>query len=161
MSTLRSHFISGATAIELTTEEAIERLRSEAVGRVCIEVHSYPVAFPVNYIVDETPAGSRIVIRTSPDSPIGTYRGVASLEVDRIDLPAGRAWSVLVRGELTPLAGQPPSEDRRPFVADPRTRWMELTIGPVSGRRFVADACGFAVEWQLEPTARARVADRL
>ena len=41
---------------------------------------------------------------------------------------------------------------RTPFVSDDRTRWMELTIVALRGRRFVADVSGFAVDWQLEPT---------
>jgi hypothetical protein len=33
---------------------------------------------------------------------------------------------------------------------------MELTIVAVSGRRFVTDVSGFAVEWQLEPRPPGR-----
>ena len=52
-----------------------------------------------------------------------------------------------------------PNEDTHPLVSDHRTRWMELTIVALSGRRFVADASAFAVEWQLEPTKRPHRAD--
>ena len=149
----------GAHAITLTMAETMERLRSEAVGRICIDVNGYPSAMPVNYVVDDTLDGPRIAIRTAPNNEIGSYNGLASLEVDRVQLAAGRAWSVIVRGDLRPLVGRTPDEDSHPFVSDRRTRWMELTIVAVSGRRFVADVSGFAVEWQLEPTTSARRAD--
>jgi len=155
MDTASLQHVSGASATTMTREESLQRLHREAVGRVCIEVDDYPVAFPVNYVVDDSTGGNRIVIRTAPDSVIGSYRGLASLEVDRIDLAAGRAWSVIVLGELAPIVGRPPNQDPRPFVSDQRTRWMELDIGPVSGRRFVADTPGFVVEWQLEPSTGA------
>ena len=148
--------VSGASAIELTMAESFERLRSEAVGRICIDVGGYPIAMPINYVVDETLDGPRIAVRTAPSTEIGSYHGRASLEVDRFDLAAGRAWSVIVRGDLYPLVGRHPNEDTHPFVSDRRTRWMELTIVAVSGRRFVADVSGFAVEWQLEPTPPER-----
>jgi nitroimidazol reductase NimA-like FMN-containing flavoprotein (pyridoxamine 5'-phosphate oxidase superfamily) len=151
--------VTGASAIRLTMAETLERLRSEAVGRLCIDVNGYPIAMPINYVVDETPDGPRIAVRTAPDSEIGSYLGLASLEVDRLDVAAGRAWSVIVRGDLHPLVGRTPNEDTHPFVSDHRTRWMELTIVSLSGRKFVADASGFAVDWQLEPTTSAGRAD--
>ena len=144
--------VSGASVIELTMAESFERLRGEAVGRICIDVGGYPIAMPINYVVDETLDGPRIAVRTAPSTEIGSYHGRASLEVDRFDLAGGRAWSVIVRGDLYPLIGRRPNEDTHPFVSDRRTRWMELTIVAVSGRRFVVDGSGFAVEWQLEPT---------
>ena len=134
------------------------RLLSEAVGRICIDVDGYPVAMPVNYVVDETLGDARIVVRSAPHTEIGRYHGRASLEVDRFDLAAGRAWSVIVRGDLHPLVGREPATDTHPFVSDHRTRWMELTIVALSGRRFVADVTGFDVEWQLEPTTGAEQA---
>ena len=149
----------GAHAITLTMAETMERLRSEAVGRICIDVDGYPVAVPINYIVDDTIDGPRIAVRTAPNTKIGSYHGLASLEVDRVDPAGGRAWSVIVRGDLHPLFWRKPNEDTHPFVSDRRTRWMELTIVALSGRRFVADASAFAVEWQLEPTKRPHRAD--
>jgi nitroimidazol reductase NimA-like FMN-containing flavoprotein (pyridoxamine 5'-phosphate oxidase superfamily) len=148
--------VAGAAAIKLTMAETLERLRSEAVGRVCIDVNGYPIALPINYVVDETLDGPRIAVRTTPDTEIGSYQGLASLEVDSFDIAAGRAWSVIVRGDLRPLVGRRPNEDTHPFVSDHRTRWMELTIVALSGRRFVADVSHFVVEWQLEPTSTAR-----
>jgi nitroimidazol reductase NimA-like FMN-containing flavoprotein (pyridoxamine 5'-phosphate oxidase superfamily) len=134
----------------LATAESLERLRSEPVGRVCIEIDGYPVAVPVNYVVEETDAGTRIVIRTSPTSMIGAYRGRASLEVDRCDLTSGRAWSVIVRGELTAHVGDAASAVPRPFVADERSQRMDLTIASISGRAFTVERPEFTVDWQLE-----------
>jgi nitroimidazol reductase NimA-like FMN-containing flavoprotein (pyridoxamine 5'-phosphate oxidase superfamily) len=141
----------GAAATKLMAAESVALLRSETVGRVCIDVDGYPVALPINYVVDDTIDGCRIVVRSDPATVIGSYQGRASLEVDHFDLVAGRAWSVIVRGELANLTGRKPNTAPRPFVSDGRTRWMELRIVSISGRRFVADRSGFSVEWQLEP----------
>jgi hypothetical protein len=132
----------------LPPAESLGLLRSEEVGRICIDLDGYPVAFPVNYVVDDTIDGARIVLLTARRTVIGTYNGRASLEVDRFDLDAREAWSVIVRGELAPLAGRKPNESPRPLVSD-RHHWMELTIVSVSGRTFAAGRKRFAVDWQL------------
>jgi hypothetical protein len=141
----------GADATTLATAESLELLRTEQVGRVCIDIDGYPVAFAVNYIVDETPAGPGIVIRTPPASMIGEYRGRASLEVDHCDLTSGRTWSVIVRGELTASLGDGTGALPRPFVSEDRSRRMELTIASMTGRAFTVERSGFMVDWQLAP----------
>ncbi len=92
----------------MATADAIGLLQGHDVGRLSLDVGGYPIALPVNYSVDDRSHERRIVIRTSPRSTIGTYAGPASLEVDSFDLPDGRAWSVLVRGELSRLDGPRP-----------------------------------------------------
>lgn len=142
----------GAVGYELTAWECLEKLRGEFVGRLCIIDHGYPVAFPISYRVDGSDDDARIVMRASPATTIGSYEGLASLEVDDIDLDAGRAWSVIVRGHLRPLLGAP-GVDPQPLLTVNRTRWLELPIAAISGRRFVADrpGAGFTVEWQSAP----------
>ena len=53
-------------------------------------MNGYAIAMPVNYVVDETVDGVRIAVRTAPDTEIGSYNGLASLEVDRFGLAARR-----------------------------------------------------------------------
>ena len=123
----------------MTTADSISLLQAHDVGRLIVDVDGYPVAFPVNYSVDDKSRERRIVVRTAPRGTIGSYQGHASLEVDSIDLPDGRAWSVLVRGHLSRLRGPKPDPGPDPFVSDGRTRWMQLTVHEVDGRRFAGD----------------------
>jgi hypothetical protein len=143
----------GAVSYGIMRSECLDLLRSEPVGRICVLEHGFPVAFPVNYKLDDEGDKLRIVMRTAPETAIGRHRGSASLAVDRIALDDGRAWSVIVRGQLRPLLGTPGSVDPDPLLKTGRSCWMTLDIEAVSGRRFVVrrDAGEFAVEWQVEP----------
>jgi len=146
---------AGAASYEMTRTECLDLLRSEPVGRICVLEHGFPIAFPVNYKIVDDDGDLRIVLRTAPDTTIGRYRGSASLQVDRIALDAGRAWSVIVRGQLRPLLGALGSVDPEPLLKTGRSFWMTLHVEAVSGRRFVVqrDAGEFAVEWQVEPAS--------
>ena len=144
----------GASTFELTSWESLDRIREQPVGRICILEHGVPIAFPVNYRVAGDPPECRIVMRTAPATAVGRYDGSASLEVDDIDLGSGRAWSVIVRGQLRPMLGEDPPADPRPLVTAGRTRWMMLTADVISGRRFVVrrGRDEFTVDWQSEPS---------
>jgi hypothetical protein len=146
----------GAASSEIVRSECLDLLRSEPVGRICVLEHGFPIAFPVNYKLVDDDGEIRIVVRTAPDTTIGRYRGNVSLEVDRIALDAGRAWSVIVRGQLRRLLGAPGSVDPEPLLKTGRSCWMTLDVEAISGRRFVVrrDAGEFAVEWQVEPASR-------
>ncbi len=111
---------------------------------------SYPIAFPINYRVTGDPPKCQIVMRTAPATAIGRYHGSASLEVDHIDLGSGRAWSVIVRGQLRQTLGEDTSVDPGPLVTAGRTRWMTLTADAISGRRFLVRRGDdqFTVDWQ-------------
>jgi hypothetical protein len=126
----------------MTTADAISLLQAHDVGRLSLDVGGYPVALPVNYAVDDRSHEHRIVVRSAPRSTIGSYQGHASLEVDSFDPRDGVAWSVLVRGELGRLHGPKPVPGPDPFVSDGRTRWMQLKIDEVDGRRFAGDRAG-------------------
>ena len=101
-----------ASTMELTLAESFERLRGEAVGRICIDVGGYPIAMPINYLVDDTLDGPRIAVRTAPSTEIGSCHGRASLEVARFDLAAGWAWSVIVEVTCIRWSGDIPMRTR-------------------------------------------------
>jgi hypothetical protein len=94
---------------------------------------------------------SYIIIRTALRSLMARYSGLASFEVDDIDVSARTAWSVLVRGTIrhTHEPEELPAPD--PWIDDGRHLWLMLEIGSISGRRFVAHQAhdGFSVEWDL------------
>jgi nitroimidazol reductase NimA-like FMN-containing flavoprotein (pyridoxamine 5'-phosphate oxidase superfamily) len=129
------------TITTMSEEDALSLLQGRDVGHLSLQVDGYPLTLPVNYAVDLRPRSTdRIIIRAAPKSVIGTYRGPASIEVDHIDRSRGTAWSVLVRGDLGRVAGRRPPLDPEPFVSEGRTRWMQLVIRHVDGRRFAGDA---------------------
>ena len=141
----------GAQRTELTEWESTELLRTRSVGRMCVIDHGYPLAIPISYQVVGSKHAVRIVVRTAPESILGRYEGLASLEVDDIALDNGTAWSVIVRGALRHVAGAHDFPDPRPLVTNDRELWITLTPSAVSGRRFVVRkaADGFSVDWQL------------
>lgn len=141
----------GAQRFELPTWECYSLLRREGIARLCILDQGYPVAFPVNYSMRGTDDSITAVVRTAPGTVMGRYEGLASLEVDHIDLEAGTAWSVIVRGSLHHVVGRPDLPDPEPLVTEGRNRWVELVPTAVTGRRFTVNVSsgGFPVDWQL------------
>lgn len=132
--------------------ECMSLVESAAVGRVGIIDHGYPIALPVNYRLIGVGDEREIVIRTTPDTVVGRYTGLASLEVDEIDLETKQAWSVLVCGHLRHEPGAHGLPDPHPWL-DSRHHWMVMSTDSVSGRRFVGTpgADGYSVEWEIRP----------
>ena len=143
----------GADRFELTERESQALLQGESIGRLCLIDHGYPLAIPISYSITHNDAGgaTRVVIRTAPETMLGRYEGLASLEVDSIDLDAGVAWSVIVRGVLSRVIGTFELPDPKPLLTEGRHRWMALDIRAITGRRFLVNRAsdGFAVDWQL------------
>jgi hypothetical protein len=137
---------------ELSTWESMTLLGTMGIGRLCVIDQGFPLAVPVNYRIAGGSVGAQtVVIRTAPNTLIGRYEGLASLEVDDIHLDAGTAWSVMVRGALRRVVGTHDLPDPCPVLPEGRVQWMTMSIGAVSGRRFRLDPDGerFAVEWQM------------
>ncbi len=146
----------GADRFELTERESVTLLQGQSIGRVCLIDHGYPLALPISYSVSSddgegADGAIRVVIRTAPETMLGRYEGLASLEVDSIDLDAGVAWSVIVRGTLARMLGTFELPDPKPLLTEGRHRWMTLEMRSITGRRFLVNraADGFSVDWQL------------
>jgi uncharacterized protein len=135
---------------ELPRHECVDLLTRHSIGRLSIIDHDCPVAFPVNYRFDGSTAQPKVILRTAPDTLIGRYLGQASLEIDHIDLEAGTAWSVIVRGTLKHVLGTHDLPDPSPIL-DGRNRWLVLETSAISGRRFALSHAsdGYPVDWQL------------
>jgi hypothetical protein len=135
---------------EIPVWESFELLRSRTIGRLCIVEHGYPIAVPINYRIVDADGRPTIVVRTAPDTMLGRYTGLASLEVDEIDLDRATAWSVIVRGGLQRAFGEHHLPDPRPLVGNDRGRWMTLEVAATSGRRFILRPAvdDYFVEWQ-------------
>ena len=123
---------------ELDTEECLELLRDQVVGRLAVAIRDQPDIFPINYIVDR----GCIMFRTAEGTKLAAAvlgRGVA-FEVDGIS-DGGDAWSVIVKGhavelqrmhELFAAADLP----LFPWHASPKHRFVRIEPVLISGRRF-------------------------
>ncbi len=139
--------------IELMTRECVELLQTASIGRMCIIEHGYPLAIPINYRLVRTEHGARAVVRTAPYSSLGRYEGPASLEVDDVSMAQGKAWSVIVRGNLRRVHGEHELPDPHPLLDFGRDQWMVLEPSAWSGRRFIVQQSddGQVVDWQMAP----------
>ncbi len=141
-----------ATPVELPAWECLALLEQTPVGRLCIIDGGGPIALPVNFRIGSIGAARQLVVRTAPTTVLARYEGPCALEADHVDLGAGRAWSVLVRGTIRRVVGHHALVDPEPLVSTNRTQWLVVDVVAISGRRFTvhgagADA-GYAVDWQ-------------
>ena len=127
----------GATV--LSTETCLELLRGETVGRLAVSIRDHPDIFPINYTVDR----GGIVFRTAEGAKLAASvlgRGVA-FEVDGLDLDAGEAWSVVVKGHAVEIEGMYELLDALelplfPWHASPKHRFVRIEPVEITGRRF-------------------------
>ena len=144
--------MSSSQLAEVPVWECHHLVQGCTVGRLCVIEHGYPIAFPVNFVLMQGSGWPQVVVRTSPTATFTRCDGPASFEVDYVDAPARRAWSVLMRGTLRKAGGLQELPDPHPWVDDGRYQWMVLDVSATSGRRFVGSRGhegDFAVEWDL------------
>jgi len=127
--------------VELPAWECVELLRTRSIGRICVIDHGYPIAIPVNYEVMGDDGALQIVVRTAPESILGRYEGLGSLEVDDIPiddgtLAEGTTWSVFGRGTVHRVSESNDLPDPRPIIDTSRERWITLHLSATTGRRF-------------------------
>lgn len=124
---------------DLTTDECVELLRANVVGRVALVTPGGPRIVPVNYAVHE----DSIVFRTAPYSELGTYGWDSELafEIDHLDHERHAGWSVVAFGrgalieDADELAGIRGRWDPHPWAGGSRHLYMRLTWRDVTGRR--------------------------
>ena len=122
----------------LSLSECRRLLAPGGIGRIAFAAASGLIVLPVNYAM---PAGT-IVVRTSAGSVIAAHAdGPVSFEADRIDLPLGQGWSVLVRGNAHRVLQ--PGELRslratcqlQPWPAGAHDLLIRIMPGKITGRR--------------------------
>lgn len=135
--------VDSRTRLEvLHRDECLRLLASQLVGRVAVVVDTSPLIFPVNYALD----GDSIVFRSDDGSKVsGANSGFQmSFEIDGIDEPGRRGWSVVVNGigrevvdgtELARLRDL----GLEPWASGPKTHWVRIRPGTITGRRVAAD----------------------
>jgi hypothetical protein len=123
----------------LATNDCLELLRSNVVGRLAVSITDHPDIFPVNYVVDH----GCIVFRTAEGTKLAAAvlgRGVA-FEIDGYDAAAGEAWSVVVKGRAVEIERMQDVFDALdlplfPWQAAPKHRFVRIEPVDISGRRF-------------------------
>ena len=128
---------SGVTV--LSTDECLDLLRDEQVGRLAVAITNYPDIFPVNYVVDR----GEIVFRTAEGTKLAAAvlgSGVA-FEIDGVDGATGEAWSVIVKGHAVELERMQELFDAAdlplfPWHASPKHRYVRIEPVAITGRRF-------------------------
>ena len=125
--------------VELTSEECLELLATQQVGRLAVAIRDHPDIFPVNYVVDR----GCIVFRTAEGTKLAAAvlgRGVA-FEIDGVDQGRGEAWSVIVKGHAVELQGMEELFEATalplfPWHAAPKHRFVKIEPVRMTGRRF-------------------------
>ena len=124
---------------ELSYDKCRELLSGGFVGRAALCTTEGPRIMPVNYaVVDDA-----IIFRTMPDSVLGTHAlsTVMAFEVDYVDYPAQRGWSVVATGPAQSV--EDPDElahvqavwNPRPWAGGARNVYIRLAWDELTGRR--------------------------
>jgi nitroimidazol reductase NimA-like FMN-containing flavoprotein (pyridoxamine 5'-phosphate oxidase superfamily) len=141
----------------LTTDECLELLREQEVGRLAISIAHHPDIFPVNYVVDH----GCVVFRTAEGTKLSGAvlgRGVA-FEIDGYDAEQGDAWSVVVKGQAVEIERMQDVFDALtlplfPWHAAPKHRFVRIEPVEITGRRFhVVDESMWAAPFRETPRA--------
>jgi nitroimidazol reductase NimA-like FMN-containing flavoprotein (pyridoxamine 5'-phosphate oxidase superfamily) len=127
---------------KLSSEECLEFLRANGVGRIAVLHEGRPFVFPVNYRLVEVSDKPQLVIRTRPGNVIDLAEDAVAFEIDGIDPSHQRGWSVLVQGSLHHVAGDATlletHFDPASWIVDDGGAWLAIEAESITGRRLVA-----------------------
>lgn len=124
---------------DLGTDECLALLSTHGVGRVAVTASDgRPAVVPVNYeVVDDT-----IAFRTAPDSLLAAAVGTeVAFEVDHVDEPLSRGWSVLAVGpasvvtEADAVRRLTERAHTTPWAGGARDMWVSVRATRLTGRR--------------------------
>jgi nitroimidazol reductase NimA-like FMN-containing flavoprotein (pyridoxamine 5'-phosphate oxidase superfamily) len=127
----------GITVLE--TDDCLDLLRTQVVGRLVVSIAEHPDIFPINYVVDR----GRVVFRTAHGTKMAGAvlgRGVA-FEVDGYVPSTGEAWSVVVKGRAVEVEKMHEFFDALdlplfPWHAAPKHHFVRIEPVEITGRRF-------------------------
>ncbi len=123
----------------LTESECWELLGHAQVGRLAVDIAGQPDIFPINFIVD---AGG-IVFRSAAGTKLAgaVLNRLVAFEIDGY-VPAERtAWSVVVKGEASPIERMQEVFDAEdlplfPWLATDKPNFVRIEPTVVTGRRY-------------------------
>lgn len=126
-------------ATTLENADCWKLLRSVSVARLAVWVDDHPDIFPINYKVDH----GTVVFRTGSGTKLNSSLGKepVALEADGVDVDAGVAWSVVVKGRATELDRTEELLDTVglllfPWETGRKDHFIRVTPTSITGRRF-------------------------
>lgn len=128
----------------LATDECLQRLADQVIGRVCWAGAEGIQVLPVTYALRD----QGIVFRTAPYGILAELREPqqAAFEIDTFDTTRRAGWSVVVHGrtravadphDLVELWG---ADDPVPWAPGTRNLFIAISLDHVSGRVVAANA---------------------
>lgn len=129
----------GSPTEVLAQEECWKYLQSSYIGRLAVINGAVPEIFPVNFMTVE----KTLVIRTAPGTKLRALLSGAAVafEADGMNAYSTEVWSVVLKGQPGPFAGDPASlqeagPDRDPWQPGVKEHLVQIRPTEVSGRRF-------------------------
>ncbi len=132
--------------VELSADECLRLLCTHRFGRLAVAVgEGVPAIRPLQYAFDARTKS--IIVRIGEGSTLHavTHSAKAAFEIDCVDASTKTGWSVIVVGVAIVIASQAEVDrlEQSGAVAwglgEP-TRWVQLPVRTVSGRRITARA---------------------
>lgn len=121
----------------LSTEECLDLLASEPVGRIAFVADGDPQIFPVTYLLD----GARVLFRSGEGTKLAAaaHARRVAFEVDSYDPGTHTGWSVVANGHARVVEDPERLQELEgllaPWVEAARANWIEILIDDLSGRR--------------------------
>jgi hypothetical protein len=110
---------------------------------LALVVSGRPEIFPVNHVVDH----GTVVFRTAPGTKLAAIRDetTVAFEVDGIDVDAGQAWSVILKGRAERVSGrnlvlEAAALPLFPWHDTAKNWFVRIRSEAISGRRFTVAA---------------------
>lgn len=123
--------------LQLNRQQCEKLLRNTRHGRLAFMAEGRVEIFPVNYAFD----GDNLYFRTAPGAKLlaAESRALVAFETDGI-LP-DEGWSVVVRGQITPVAESQVDYVRglglSPWIPTYKDFFVSLSIDEITGRHFL------------------------
>jgi len=121
----------------LDEQESWHLLASMNLGRLVTSVDGQPEIFPVNFVVQR----HTILFRTAEGTKLmsAVINDRVAFEAD--DHTVADGWSVIVKGTAHALSRRADLDEAEraqllPWIATPKARFVRITPGEISGRRF-------------------------
>jgi uncharacterized protein len=122
----------------LSDDESWDLISAVHLGRLVTVIDGHAEIFPVNFVVQRR----TVLFRTAEGTKLfGTVMNNQVLfEADDHDVAGG--WSIIVRGSAEVLFGADDIQDAEraglyPWIATRKLRFVRITPGQITGRRFV------------------------
>ena len=123
----------------LTESECWELLGHAQVGRLAVDIAGQPDIFPINFVVDS----GGIVFRSAAGTKLAgaVLNRLVAFEIDGYEPGERAAWSVVVKGQASPIERMQEVFDAEdlplfPWLATDKPNFVRIEPTVVTGRRY-------------------------